>query len=126
MNEYELLEAIRSAQDSAANGSMDFVAVLFGYIAAAYLVGKDLPRAVAVLVSLLFSGWLVARVLGVYASMNQLLILISRYQHEFPESPLFSADMPQWVPMAIALGPLILAWMASLLFLHIYIRRRTS
>lgn len=42
MTEYEVIDALISLRTEIANHSMNFVTVMFGYVVAAYLVGKKL------------------------------------------------------------------------------------
>ena len=122
MSEFELIESITNASTVAGASAMNVVAVLFAYVLAAHFVGKQLPRSIAVFMSLLYSLFLIVPTSVMISAGVRVARLIARYRDEFPDVDLYPITPSVGMVLAMAVVPLVLGWVGSLYFMHGYVR----
>ena len=122
MNEFEYYQVFNMARSGVPNAAMDFIYLVFAYIIASYLAGKELPRFIAVAASTVYTIALIGPLFGVLIGISQAIQISSEYQLAFPEGGLLQGRVDSWFAYVIAVSPLIVGWLASILFLHIFIR----
>ena len=124
MAEFELLELADMQTARIMWASMNIVTLLFGYLTVAFLVGKKFSPLIAVTLTVVYSFAYVGPLLTVFASVRGSLITYQQYALLFPDgafvAPPWSQNLP-WVTLAI--GPLLLGYLVSVLYMHAYVRR---
>jgi len=66
MTEYELADVVTSLIAEGGRSTMDFVTVLFGYLVFVHFVGAKLERAYIVIVTLIYSLFVIWPILGAF------------------------------------------------------------
>ena len=123
MSEFEYYEAAVMASSVISNSAMDFTYLVFAYIVACHLAGKMFPQFVARLASIVFTLSLIGPMLGVISGIGQLNLIGSEYQLAFPEGGILQEFLVDSALIyTIIVTPLIVGWVSSILFLHLYVR----
>lgn len=65
MSEAEFIEVMVAMQAEAGRAFMDFVTVLFGYLVGVHFLGKRVPLALAIFISLIYSCFMMFPAIGV-------------------------------------------------------------
>lgn len=73
MSEYETFQAMMLSLDMAVVASMNFMAIVFAYLVAAFVTGKSLPKSVAVGTSFIYTIFLIPPLLGVLRQSKEAL-----------------------------------------------------
>ena len=126
MSEFEYYQAVKIASSAIPGASMNFVYLVFAYIVASYLAGKELPRLIAVGASIVFTLSLIGPLAAVVIGVGQSTDLTLEYQLVFPEGTLFRVNVNSVFAYVVTITPLFVGWLASVLFLHCYIRRNST
>ena len=123
MTEFEYVEAFGSLSELGATNAMDFITVFFAYVVTARFAGKEMGKWLAISVSILYSLFLLGPLGGMTIRADQLHSIILEAQILFPDSVYFRR-LPSNLPAALAatLGPCVLGWIFSLLYMHKIIR----
>lgn len=123
MTEFEYFEALNMVYTGVPTSAMNFVYLVFAYIVASYLAGKNLPRYIAVSGSIVYTLALIGPFVGVVGGINQIFHIVSEYSLAYPNRNLVQINFQNsfWMYF-ITLAPLLIGWFASLLFLHLFIR----
>jgi hypothetical protein len=124
MTEFEAFEAMMMSTELGVGASMNFVALVFAYLVAAFVVGKSLPKGVAIGTSAIYTIFLVPPLNGVVANFARVYEGDRFIRSTNPDSWLLPAD-PLSLPLLVSLFvfPMIAGWLGSLYFMHFYIRR---
>jgi len=123
MTEFEYIEAASIAIEFVRSAAMDFVAVFFAYCVCAHFAGSSMPRRVAMGVSLIYTLFLLNPFAGLFGGMTNYLSLMSAGFENFPHSAFFREAPNTVVPRLLVLTAPILGWLASLAYMHFWIRR---
>ena len=123
MTEAEYLEIMEMVYVNIPDASMNFTACVFAYIAAAYFAGAKLPRLIAVGTSIVYTLYLLGPFLGVFLGSLRWLKVCNAYQNDFPNTVLNTPISNPELMVTITCSPLIIGWVASLLFMHLYVRK---
>ena len=98
---------------------MNFVAVLFAYLVAAYFVGSKLSPFQVRAVTLLYTIFSIFPVLAVVVSMNQMGRLMEQFRLEYPSLGRIyypqTSILDYWMPTLVLI--LLLAWALSVWFM---------
>jgi hypothetical protein len=105
--------------------AINFLTVVFAYVVAAYVAGQKLSRITAILLSTVYTLWLVGPLLGMVTFLDTAVINVTEYQILFPSGGRLPRGLGSTVGYVLTLGPLITGWIGSLLFMHVYIRNKT-
>ena len=100
---------------------MGFLSAIVAYVVAAHFVGKSLPQIVAIAISFTYSLFLIGPALGVYGAINRISFIRAQYFLAYPDGSAFSPGNTGL--LVLALIPLVVGWVGSLLYLHAYVRR---
>jgi len=123
MSEFEYIEAAQLAMNWLIDGSINTVGVTFAYIVAAHLAGVGLSKLAAVGLSVLYSLFIIGPVSGMLGGARNHVFTVMHYHEAFPDGWAFG-DTPDFLYLiAITIGPLFLAWLGSLSYLHLYVRK---
>ena len=100
---------------------MGFLSAIVAYVVAAHFVGKSLHQIVAIALSFTYSLFLIGPALGVYGAINRISFIRAQYFLAYPDGSAFAPGNTGL--LVLALIPLAVGWVGSLLFLHAYVRR---
>ena len=124
MSEAETLEILYAQQQAAATAGMDALSIFFAYVVCAYLVGGQLSKTIAVGVTVLYSVFIVSPLLGFLNYIMQMTATMKHYVAAFPANPYgFDPVVSETVTLGLTLFPLACAWVASVLYMHLHVRR---
>ena len=124
MTEFEYIEVIQANQEFLRSAAMDFATVFFAYAITAHLVGKSLTKPIAILISVIYSLFLLGPFSGILGPMNTEIDFLYEAKERFPDSVFFASQVGNMVIFAaITFVPTISAWVASLFYMHGYVRR---
>lgn len=122
MSEFEFIEAFYLALNALVDASMSTVAVTFAYIVAAYVAGKQLSQVAAIGMTTIYSLFLMAPLGGMLGACTQIQKTVDQYYASYPEGWAFEPISVVGLYL-VSLLPVVLGWMGSLAFLHLYVRR---
>ena len=125
MSEFEFIEAFHLAQTWLIEAVMSGVAIISAYIVATYIVGEHLTKKVATGMTTIYSLFLVGPLGGMAAACTMMINTIEQYLSAYPEGWAFD-EAPGVGLYLTTLFPLVLTWIASLFYLHLYARRDPS
>ena len=108
---YELSSVLRSETGSHA---MNFFTIWSGYMIAVYLVGEKLSRAFSILISILYTLFIIPPAAALFNSLNILYILSVDFVDQYPNTEIVSVGTNPLASLGISL---FLSWFVSLLFL---------
>lgn len=123
MTEFELIEVSVLVVEGFSNAGMNFVTVVFAYIAAAHFAGEKLSKTAAVSISIIYSLWLLGPLsvfLGYTELGNQ---TAAEYERLYPDGYAKSEQSNQIATMSLIFAPYILGWVGSLVYMHGYVRK---
>jgi len=126
MSEFELIEAWGIATAGLGNAGMNIITVVFAYVFAAHLAGKNLSRAAVISVSTIYSLWLVGPFVGFMNYLNLSNSTTIKYFTLYPDGSSLPAPGNYAIMMVLSAGPYALGWIGSLIFMHAYIRNNIS
>ena len=123
MSEFENYEALMMTMEMAVFASMNFVAIVFAYLVAAFVTGQKLSRTVAVTLSTTYTIFLVPHFAGCFGNITTTYAAGVHLSATFPDSwTAASATMPMAWLLALFGVPMILGWVGSLFYMHGYVR----
>lgn len=126
MTEAEIAELIFTTGSIVLDSTMNISTIFFAYVICAHLVGRNLSREIAVSITVVYSMFLVSSVLTMRGGMASYFLLASEYRSLYPdgilEPNMLVVDSTTFYYLA-ALGPSLLAWALSIIYLHFYVRR---
>lgn len=126
MTEFEFLEAVYLASDSLATSAINFFTIFLAYVIAAHFAGKGLSSVVAGFVSIVYSLFLVGPSIGIIRGTEAAQNLTIQYHMQYPDGVLFpSANVGLSLLLVFTLGPPLMGWVGSLVYMHVVIRRST-
>lgn len=109
--------------DLAVLASMNFVAIVFAYLVAAFATGERLPRPVAIGVSIIYSIFLVPHFSGCLGAIDRAFSAGAHLSTSFPGSwATAGPPLPMEVQFAFFGIPMLLGWIGSLYYMHFYLR----
>ena len=124
MSEFEIYDAMMMSIDMSVTASMNFVAIVFAYVVAAYVAGKSLPRNVALGTTTAYTLFLVPHFLGMLGNLRRNYDGVVQLQAEYPESWTLIDDPIGFAPLALLFAiPMFVGWLGSIYFMHGYVRR---
>lgn len=123
MTEYEVIDALSSLRSEGAEHVMNFVAVMFSYVFVAYVVGKKLTTAQALVVTVMYTIFVPGPILAIYETMS-----IAQDIHQiYGEGVSVATSVTGWLltaPIAVPFT-LVFAWIVSLVFM-VQMRKQTN
>lgn len=126
MSEFEYVESLIANISFVRAAAMDFVTVFFAYCLAAHLVGSQLQRIVAVSMSAIYSLFLINPFLGMLAGMNSQIRMQAIAHSQYPDSAFIQEASNSSLVILMVVAPPLLGWLASLLYLHVFVRTSNS
>ena len=118
MSGLEIIELLAILRAEVGRATMDFVTVMFGYLVCVHLIGANLSRAKALVLSVVYSIFSFFPMIGTNTSMTHMFAILSehradlvRYQ-ELPESIVGSGMI------ALYFLTMISAWLISLGYMY--------
>ena len=84
MTAAEIADLLLTTQDLVAQTAMDFTSILFAYILVAHFAGPTLSRVQILLITTLYSLFLVAVASGFLSTINQLIFLTTEFHRLHP------------------------------------------
>ena len=105
---------------------MAFFSVFGAYVLVAHFAGRAFSRFVAITTSVLYTLFLTGPVTGIYLSVQQGRNLREQYYLQYPDGAILQDVLPAAVLFAVIVFPLFLGWLASLIYMHGYIRGNSS
>lgn len=126
MTEFEFFEATHIALTGLSTTAMGITTAVFAYVVAAYVAGNKLSRSAATWVSAIYTMFIVGPFMAYLRYFGIIQELIIQYHAAYPDGRLL--DQGEYFSIYVALGviPIISGWIASLLFIHFYIRKDTN
>ena len=122
MSEFEFIEAFHLAQTWLIEAVMSGVAIISAYIVATYIVGEHLTKKVATGMTTIYSLFLIGPIGGVAEACRMMINTVEQYFATYPDGWAF-VGTPGVGLYYTTLLPLVLTWVASLYYLHLYVRR---
>ena len=127
MSEFEIYEALMMTTEMGVFASMNFVAIVFAYLVAAFVTGKSLSRTVALTLSATYTIFLVPHFVGCLTNITGAYDAGVYLSATFPDSwAATGASIPMAVLLALFGVPMLLGWIGSLFYMHGYIRSSDS
>ena len=117
MTEYEVLDLISTHRSEVGFHVMNFAAAMFGYVVAAYLVGKKLTRFQAIAITFLFCLFVPGPMAAAQDAAHSIAFLVSTYGDQY-ESVRSSASTLASIAPAIVPSTILTAWIVSMLFMY--------
>jgi hypothetical protein len=118
MTEHEYIQDILYNFELMRSWGMDFVTVFFAYIVTSHLFGKTLPRFIAVMITMIYTGFSIPSVFALIESCNHAANMTQALNASYPDTS-FKANVTATQALLATLTPLVFAWAGSI----IYIRR---
>jgi hypothetical protein len=115
MTQYEYINLISTLRSEAAGHEMDFFAIWSAYVVVIYLVGRELPRLYAVLVSALYLACAAIPALGFQLAVENQYAVIRSYIAAYKDAAIMGANSVA-VPL-IVLSVDAIASVAAITFL---------
>ncbi len=116
MTEYEYRDLFFTLVERSETAGLAFLTVVSGYLIVAYLVGADLKRGQAALISALFVGYSTAQILAQLSQIDSLMRFSVTTAELFPNAPISTS--PALIQLGYAWPFLeLLAMLASLKFM---------
>ncbi len=122
MSEYEYINLISTLRSEAAGHETDFFAFWSAYVVVVYLVGRELPRLYAVLVSVLYAACAAIPALGFLLAVEDQYAVIALYIAAYKDAAITGTNS-EAVPL-IVLPVDVIASVGAIAFL--IQRRRTA
>ncbi len=122
MTQYEYINLISTLRSEAAGHEMDFFAIWSAYVVVIYLVGRELPRLYAVLMSVLYVACAAIPAFGFQLAVENQYAVIGLYIAAYKDAAIMGTNSVA-VPL-IVLSVNAIASMAAIAFL--IQRRRTA
>ena len=123
MSEFEAYEAFMLTIEMSVLASMNFVAIVFAYLVAAYVAGKALPRNIAIGLSFVYTIFLVPPFVGCLGNLSRAFDGGAYLTTQFPDG---WASQGSFVPYGVYIVlfglPMLAGWMGSLYYMHKHIR----
>ena len=123
MSEFEYAQLLTNSFNSMGLSHMNFIYIAFAYVVASFLVGKDISKTLAIGISIIYTLAVSGPFLGVIINQNSMFTVLTEYQAAFPDGVLLQAPINLTTSLIMSAGPLFIGWVASLLFLHAYVRK---
>jgi hypothetical protein len=102
---------------------MNFVAIVFAYLVAAYVAGKSLPCNIAIGLSFIFAVFFVPPFMGTLDNLRRAFDAGACLTSQFPDSWAAQSSVLPFVLYAVLFGvPMIAGWLGSLYYMHVYVR----
>ena len=123
LSEFEFLQAWEILSSEIGNGSTLMISVVFAFLIASHIVGKQLPRIVAIIISLSYSLWVFGPLINAHASFLRLHLLSTEYYQLYPNGWL----LPETSVVGFFIVgefPFVIIWLGSLCYMHLTIRKR--
>jgi hypothetical protein len=123
MTEFEIYEAFMSTLEMSVLASMNFVAIVFAYLVAAYVAGQSLSRNVAIGLSIIFTVFLVPPFMGTLSNLRRAFDAGAYLTSHFPDSWAAQGSVLSFEVYVVLFGvPMIAGWLGSLYYMHRYVR----
>ena len=126
MSEFELIEAWYLGGQSLANSFVSSSTVIFAYIVVAHFIGKSLDSKIAIALTALYSLFLVGALGSRVPALAQLYAVALEYSQRYPDGVGLIEHPPLNLLYMVGLMPFVLAWIASICYLHFHIRKQTN
>ena len=125
MTESELLQNILYMRELANSDMIDFITTLFAFTVMAHFFGNTLSRAVAIMASIVYSIFATLTILSLLDLTISKQRLIDQLHAESSGASeyMLGGNWPPIIGVMINIGPLIVTWLLSLYYFHLYIRR---
>lgn len=116
MTEYEILDLISTHRTEGGYHVMNFAAAMFGYVAAAYFVGKNLTRFQTISITFLFCLFLPGPMVASYDATRAISFLVNTYGAEF-ESVRYSGSTLAAIAPTVVPSIILVGWIISIMFM---------
>ena len=126
MSEFELIQVADMQLDRVMDGYMNFVTILFAYVVACFLVGKNLSRLIAIALTTIYSLAEFGPLLAVFIAVRGLTMTNERYLSNYPDGMISAnSEIGTNFPLlfSVPIVPLIVGWTISVFYMHWYTRR---
>lgn len=104
---------------------MDFVTVFFAYAVSSHMFGNSFSKPVAIAVTVIYSLFSLVTFFTLVDSTFNATELISGLNTSHPDS-VYEVAASTTLGLTVTLGPLIAAWLASVIYLHVYVRGKAG
>ena len=122
MTEHEYIQNILYNYELMRPWYMDFVTVFFAYSVASHLFGHSLHKSAALAISSIYTMFSLVTFMALVDAIQHASELIHSMNTNYPDA-IYSTDVSASLSLMVALGPLALAWLASIFYLHVYVRK---
>ena len=115
MSEYEYIDLIINSREAIGFHGMNFIAFLFAYLVATYLVGERLSRFQVISLTMFYAITSPFPLMGMFESATDYSNIMSNYYETYrSEEP-----APMFATQGVLLAPIVLsgAWFLSVLFM---------
>ena len=126
MNEFELVEAWYLVQENLQSNFVTVSTAIFAYVVAAHFVGKILGRGTAMSLSTIYSLVVLPPILMRMPEFSRWHRIHVEYIARFPDGVVFQGEGAPLIMMNLTgVGPFIVAWVMSLIYMHAIMRRKS-
>jgi hypothetical protein len=123
MTEFESYEAAMLALEMSVSASMNFTGYVFAYLVAAHVVGKSLPRNVAIGMSIIYTMFLVVPFSGAISNLHSSYEAHNQILEHFPDSWTIIESLIPFQVLAFLWGlPMLVGWLGSVYYMHGFAR----
>jgi hypothetical protein len=128
MSEFEMFEALMMSIELAVVASMNFLAIVIAFLVASYVVGKELPRSIAVGMTICYTLFLLPPFSGTYRNLTRVYEIGEILLVTYPDTVLSTRGDLQSATFLVALFlvPMFAGWLGSIYFLHGHIRGKAD
>ena len=126
MTEFELIETWYLAAQIGANTFVSSSTVIFAYILVAHFAGKSLEPKIAAALTALYSLFLVGSIGARFGPMFTSIRIAAEYSERFPDGNGLDGGTSILPHLIFGQLPFILAWVASIYYLHFHVRKREN
>jgi hypothetical protein len=122
MTEYEYIQSIFYNYELMKSWYMDFITVFFAYVVTGHLFGGSLSRSVAMAVTVIYSLFSFVTFITLIGSTLYATDLIGGMNSSYPDAVL-RTEPATFLGLTLTLGPLLIAWLARIIYLHAVVRK---
>ena len=126
MNEFELVESFYLVQENLQSNFITISTGAFAFVIVSHFVGRELGRKTAAMLSVIYSLFIVPPIMMRIPEFNRWHSIHVEYTERFPEGIIFQGEAAPLIWMYITgQTPFLLAWIMSLVYLHLIVRRKS-
>jgi hypothetical protein len=129
MSEYELVDLALSSLGHLGTSAPYCTTMIFGYLVAAHMIGDKLPQGVLWFLTFVYTTALISPLYGLRAGIGAYNNTVREYVSSYPDGSGFIRSASSMISAPVeylTFLPILLSWLGSVVFMHLYMRRRRT